>query len=102
MITIYGTNGTHKKVNDSQSESKTVTIYGTNGTHKKVKTLVKVLKESQEAVGGYIEKALSLSDGRTLYCDDEGLLKGKPMNPFFPHFAGDLIALSEDEENVSD
>jgi len=38
------------------------------------------LKKLQRAVGGYIEE-LRLDDGRLLYVNEEGLLKGLDTNP---------------------
>lgn len=37
------------------------------------------LTECQQAVGGYIQ-AVQTRDGRLLICDEEGKLKGKPVN----------------------
>lgn len=37
------------------------------------------LKGMQAAVGGYIEY-VPLPDGRVMYCDEEGKLKGKEVN----------------------
>lgn len=38
------------------------------------------LEEMQKAVGGYIERVRCTINHRALVCDEEGLLKDKPIN----------------------
>jgi len=55
------------------------------------------LKEMQGFVGGYIEM-LQLQDGRIMWCNEEGKLKGLPVNSlatsackYFDTIVGDVL-----------
>lgn len=59
------------------------------------------LKQLQDAVGGYIE-AVPGSGGRA-YCNEEGLLRGLPLNEgasfaFGKRLVGDVIVLQEGDK----
>lgn len=52
------------------------------------------LGELQAAVGGDIEIAGTVDlDQQPFYIlvDEEGLLRGRPRNPHFPHFVGSVV-----------
>ena len=63
------------------------------------------LESMQKAVGGYIEY-VPLPDGRIMYCDEEGKLKSKPINPEatrifdnpYDVVVGDVIIMEESED----
>jgi len=62
------------------------TIYKPDGTTEKIypaKGGKFSLEELQQAVGGFIEKLYpSIKGCRQMYCNEEGLLKNLPPNPF--------------------
>ena len=45
----------------------------------------------QEAVGGYIEAVGLSSYEATMYVNEEGLIRGLPMNPLASEIAGQLL-----------
>lgn len=59
------------------------------------------LKTLQDAVGGYIE-AVTITPNMTLYCNEEGLLRGLPLNIMATgmsgrHIVGDVVVAVEKE-----
>lgn len=58
------------------------------------------LKAMQEVVGGYIE---TVSYGNyVVVCNEEGVLKGLPVNSSMPQFVGDIFITRADGENFTD
>lgn len=54
------------------------------------------LKEFQRLVGGHIE---TVTTGNVVtICDEEGRLKGKPINNNAPRFVGDIVVCGVDGE----
>lgn len=72
------------------------TLYKTDGTQRVIETLRSfTLEEVQALIGGYVE-AYPHAKGYIL-CDEEGLLKGKPVNPYFPQLVGDVLCVTRKE-----
>lgn len=46
------------------------------------------LKELQTAIGGCIELYPNRFKDRLVVCDEEGLIKNRPINPIFTHISG--------------
>jgi hypothetical protein len=61
------------------------------------------LEDLQAFVGGYIE-AVPVDDGVYAICDEEGRLKGKPMNCYINgiDFFGDILICGVDGEDFGD
>lgn len=63
------------------------------------------LKALQKAVGGYIE-TVTMSGDCCLVCDEEGLLKGKPLNKAASRlgtpFVGDVLVCGVDYDRFTD
>lgn len=61
------------------------------------------LKALQEAVGGYIE-CVRVGFGTVIICDEEGRLKGKPLNCRIGgvSFVGTILAVGEASEEFTD
>jgi hypothetical protein len=84
-----------------------IRVFKTNGEVDEVVTKP-TLKWYQNQVGGYIQMVI-LKDGSQLICDEEGKLKGYPVNQkatfelWFPNFGatdelvGDVIHLTGDD-----
>lgn len=51
----------------------------------------------QKLVGGYLELYLSAEEEgiNDCYCDEEGILKGLPPNPFFPNISGPVVRVKK-------
>lgn len=64
------------------------------------------LENMQRFVGGYIEAVTVLENPQViLICDEEGLLKGRAVNPSIPDlppYAGDCFLCGEDGEEFAD
>lgn len=74
-------------------------VISTNGTYE-VEQIPVTLRDMQRAVGGLLE-GVALADGCFLYCDEEGKLKGRPVN----HLATALawtMGFRRDDEIVGD
>ena len=54
------------------------------------------LRAFQEIVGGYIEHVSAADFG--LIVNEEGLIRGLPLNPFFPELCGNVILVKEPED----
>lgn len=59
------------------------------------------LKTLQDAVGGYIE-AVTITPNMTMFCNEEGLLRGLPLNIMATgmsgrHIVGDVVVAVEKE-----
>lgn len=67
-----------------------------------IKTIDNTLKALQQIVGGYIEVA-SIYPWLVVVCDEEGIVKGKPINVILnrPIFGDFLIAKTQEDEFVS-
>lgn len=76
------------------------TIYKTDGTTQEVE--INTLEDMQKAVGGYIEIFFrdNMEQGFDYYANEEGLLIGLPVNPFFTEIVGDVLKVpyEADEE----
>lgn len=79
----------------------TATIYYADSTKPKKELFRKpTLKEAQEVVGGYVELVHpKVSPGYTLIVDEEGRMKGKPLNEmgcrlYGGDIVGDIIVLT--------
>ena len=57
------------------------------------------LKDFQSAVGGYIEVAGNDEQGRFIIVNEEGLIKGLPVNPYFPWLVGNVVVATDEEFN---
>lgn len=58
------------------------------------------LEAMQKVVGGYIE---TVSYGHfVVVCNEEGVLKGLPVNSSMPQFVGDIFITRADGENFTD
>lgn len=55
------------------------------------------LRAFQEIVGGYIEHVSAADFG--LIVNEEGLIRGLPLNPFFPELCGNVILVKEPEDS---
>jgi len=59
------------------------------GREAKTTTEKPTLKEAQEWVGGWVECAMVGDE--LIWCNEEGLLKGLPVNDYRPPFVGAII-----------
>lgn len=60
------------------------------------------LKACQELVGGYIE-TVTLEEDLILVCNEEGLIRGLPSNPWLGYdFRGDFFLVGRDEDAFTD
>ena len=57
-------------------------------------------KELKSIVGGHLE-SVTVEEGLVVLCDDEGRLKGKPINCWFDgiNFRGTIVVLGSKGEN---
>lgn len=77
----------------------------TDGTQETIELPKDWLKKAQKLIGGYIEVVKTV-DNRSLLIDDEGRLKGRPINPFTSvlysgnAIVGDAILLNIKKEEL--
>lgn len=74
-----------------------------DGTREPIKTPIS-LKQAQKAVGGYVQRFFA-TNGRVVLCDEEGLLKQKPLNEHgtalighMQPIVGDIIVFESSKE----
>ena len=74
------------------------TIYKTNGTTEEVE--INTLEDMQKAVGGLIEPFYreNMVEGFDYYANEEGLLIGLPVNPWFDEIVGNVIKVESEME----
>lgn len=79
-------------------------ILNADGTRQEVKGIA--FTQMQEAVGGYVERVF-LSDGRSMYVNEDGRMKQLPLNEQASQLAGvdivgNAVVLTKKEEDEQD
>ena len=77
-------------------------LYKPAGKPFEVREIPNTLEACQELVGGYIEMVTVLT-GLVLVCNEEGLIRGLPSNPFMGYdFRGDFFLCGVKGEDIAD